>query len=561
MNCCNHVTVTSAFESARTAHLAAQRASARAFALRTIASAGLSAAILIALAGCTSHGAQTASTTPRGEYARTLAAEAARKNFDATAYTEDANVNPASGGVPARNGFQRGTPFSAFAAADAERGVPASASVAAFANSGSAAPSYGERTFNGVPGVSVNQTDTFTNSTNPQSIAAALSNSTANPEALTDAIDGLARATFADEGADFDPRPSADGKFLVYSSTQHRATADIYIKQIGSRSVTQLTADPASDIMPALSSDGSKIAFASDRSGAWKIYVMSAQGGQSVQMTFDGGSDLHPSWSPDGSRLVFCRLGSSSGRWEMWVLDAQQPAAAEFIGFGMFPEWCTVSATGVNASDKILFQRGRERGDRAFSLWTIDYAPGAVAAPTEVIASRGEAFINPTWSPDGKWIAFAAVPTNEVGATSTPAMGGKRAYAGMKGGAAVNTAAPTGRLCMASITGGGRVDLASGRFSSLMPAWGAGNRIYFVSNRGGADNIWSLSADKALAAAGASMNAPVAISGAHEAKPASPMHAEAKHDSPAEPAHATANESAAPTHAPSEPEHTTIPTP
>ena len=38
--------------------------------------------------------------------------------------------------------------------------------------------------------------------------------------------------------------------------------------------VTQLTKDPANDVMPAISPDGQWVAFASDRSGNWDIYLI-----------------------------------------------------------------------------------------------------------------------------------------------------------------------------------------------------------------------------------------------------------------------------------------------
>jgi TolB protein len=308
-----------------------------------------------------------------------------------------------------------------------------------------------------------------------------------NPtSAMIDGMEGLTQATFAAEGADFDPRLSKCGTWLVFASTQHRTTPDIYIKKVGSRTVTQLTADPASDVMPALSPDAKRIAFSSNRNGWWNLYLISIGGGQAVQLSTQAAHELHPTWSPDGQRLAFCRLGQVSGRWEVWVLEVDRPQVAEFIGYGMFPEWNPVAATGFDGSDKILFQRSRERGDRAFGLWTIDYKPGFAGSPTEVVSVPGQAAINATWGPDGRWIAYSTVPVN---ALSTPG------------------AAPAGRpaaadLWIASVEGTGRVNLTGGRFTNVMATWGADGRIYFVSDRAGVDNVWSVATDRALAAAG-----------------------------------------------------------
>ena len=75
------------------------------------------------------------------------------------------------------------------------------------------------------------------------------------------------QVTFASEGADFDPCLTPDGAKLVFASTQHRPTPDIYIKNVDGRVVTQLTDDAASDATPSVSPDGTRIAVASDRSG------------------------------------------------------------------------------------------------------------------------------------------------------------------------------------------------------------------------------------------------------------------------------------------------------
>jgi Tol biopolymer transport system component len=209
--------------------------------------------------------------------------------------------------------------------------------------------------------------------------------------------------------------------------------------------------------------------------------MMSVDGGQAVQVTSDPSHELHPSWSPDGKRIVYCRLGESSGRWEMWVSDTDQPQSSEFIGYGLFPTWCPVAGTGEGGRDKILFQRSRERGDRAFSVWTVNYKPGDASSPTEVASSQTAAVINPSWSPDGSRIVFATVPFSSAGGP---------------GAKPIST-----DLWMAGVDGSGRVNLTAGKSVNLMPTWSTDGRIYFVSDRSGIENIWSIGTEKAIAAA------------------------------------------------------------
>ena len=47
-----------------------------------------------------------------------------------------------------------------------------------------------------------------------------------------------------------------------------------------------------------------KIAFTSDRSGAFQIYAMNPDGSGQTQLTNDGGN-FQPAWSPDGRRIAF----------------------------------------------------------------------------------------------------------------------------------------------------------------------------------------------------------------------------------------------------------------
>ncbi len=324
-----------------------------------------------------------------------------------------------------------------------------------------------------------------------------------------DTMDSLAQVTFASQGSDFDPDVSRDAEYIVYASTQHRPTADIYLKAVNGRTITQLTADPGQDVMPVLSPDGSRVAFASNRSGSWDVYVMSVNGGQAVQVTSDPAHELHPSWSPDGSRLVFCRLGEVSGRWEMWVADVDQPMAGEFIGYGLFPSWCPVASTAPGKRDKILFQRSRERGDRAFSVWTVDYKSGDASSPTEIVSSATSAAINPAWSADGTRIVYATVP-----------------YA-----AGINLDRPSASdLWMCGVDGSGRVNLTTGRSVNLMPKWSSDGRIYFVSDRGGIDNIWSVGTDKAIMAATGKMPTPNTAMKKHKSEPAHAVVPAAEHE-------------------------------
>ena len=87
------------------------------------------------------------------------------------------------------------------------------------------------------------------------------------------------QVSFTSEGDDFDVAADPTGSKLVFASTRHRNTSDLYLQTVGGSAVTQLTTSPANDVMPAISPDGNRLAFASDRSGNWDLYLMDLSGG------------------------------------------------------------------------------------------------------------------------------------------------------------------------------------------------------------------------------------------------------------------------------------------
>ncbi|MCA9294512.1 MAG: PD40 domain-containing protein [Phycisphaerales bacterium] len=290
-----------------------------------------------------------------------------------------------------------------------------------------------------------------------------------------DATENVKQISFAQEGLDFDPDMAPDGATYVFASTRHRPTSDIYLSHIGSTAITQLTSDPAHDVMPSISPDGRRVAFASNRNGSWDIYIMSINGGQAVQLTHDSSQELHPTWSPDGRTVAFCRLGETSDRWEIWTIDAVEPGNMTYLTYGLFPEW-------QPNGDLIMFQRSRDRGDRYFSVWTVEYRHGEALRPTEIASSAVAAIINPSWSWDGRYVAYSTVFQSPQADPST-----KPDFAD---------------VWIQAIDGSGRTNLTGGWYVNVMPTWGPDGRIYFVSDRSGVDNIWSLGPEQAILAAG-----------------------------------------------------------
>ncbi|HEX4055186.1 MAG TPA: hypothetical protein VHX86_13060 [Tepidisphaeraceae bacterium] len=276
---------------------------------------------------------------------------------------------------------------------------------------------------------------------------------------------GFEEHTFIDEGFDSDVNIDPTGKWMVFTSTRDSDHPNIYMKRVDGVSVIQLTNDTADYAFPAFSPDGKQIAFCSTRAGQWDIYTMDVDGKNIVQITNDPMQHIHPSFSPDGTRLVYCCLGGKSGQWELWTVDLAT-SEKQMIGFGLFPTWSPLKTV-----DRIAFQRARQRGSRWFNLWTLDLVNGEACKVTEVAVSSNAAIVCPSWSPDGKDLAFATIaePNNS---TADKPLGQQDIWT-------VNS------------DGSDRHRVTDGVGLNLGPCWAADNRIFFVSDRGGAECIWS----------------------------------------------------------------------
>ncbi len=69
---------------------------------------------------------------------------------------------------------------------------------------------------------------------------------------------------------------------------------------------------------PAVSPDGSRIAFISDRDGNFEIYVVDVNGKNLRRVTNDAGKDLNPAWSPDGEWIAFA--SDRNGNFDIYVV-------------------------------------------------------------------------------------------------------------------------------------------------------------------------------------------------------------------------------------------------
>ena len=145
------------------------------------------------------------------------------------------------------------------------------------------------------------------------------------------------------------------------------------------------------EIEPRFSPDGTKIAFASSRSGSSQIWICNSDGSQPFSLTSFGESMTNrPRWSPDGRQIVF--YSNARGSRDIYVIDAEGGGLRQLTDHPSMesnPEW---SADGK----WIYFLSERSRSNR---VWKVSVA-GGDAVPV------GEFNGPPVESPDEKFLYY-----------------------------------------------------------------------------------------------------------------------------------------------------------
>ena len=165
----------------------------------------------------------------------------------------------------------------------------------------------------------------------------------------------------------------------------------------------QVTTWSGLDLFPTISRDGRIIAFASDRSGSFEIYVKQlVPGARDVQVTNDANQNLQPSISPDGSFIAFY----SKKRGGIWVIPATGGTPKQLTDFGSAPAFSPDGSQVAFQSDPLNDLGSNVRNALPPStIWVVQAKGGE---PTQ-LSKKGDppgGHGHPSWSPDGSRLVF-----------------------------------------------------------------------------------------------------------------------------------------------------------
>jgi Tol biopolymer transport system component len=241
----------------------------------------------------------------------------------------------------------------------------------------------------------------------------------------------LVRLTW-DGGLTTWPALSPDGTLLAYASDRAgRGDLDIWVQRMGGSDPIRLTANAADESMPAFSPDGSHVAYRSERDGGG-VFVVPSLGG-TERLLVPGCRD--PRYSPDG-RSIACWTGEIGG--------AFYPGSSRIV---------IVSASGGQPR---AFRPDFETA--AFPLWTPDGRALLFLGRKTVAGSKPASVVDWWMAPDGA--------------------GGERATGAIRA------------------FGTGRLSPPEGHFWLRPEAWhGGGREVLFTARQRDATNVWSLPLD------------------------------------------------------------------
>ncbi|MEJ2362053.1 MAG: Tol-Pal system beta propeller repeat protein TolB [Gammaproteobacteria bacterium] len=124
------------------------------------------------------------------------------------------------------------------------------------------------------------------------------------------------------DGSNLSPAWSPDGKRMAMSLSKD-GNAEIYIMDLASHQLHRITHNYAIDVEPTWTPDGRNLIFTSDRGGKPQLYEVAVgpdgPQGSPRRITFDGDQNLRADVSPDGKSVAM--VNETGGRYRVAVMD------------------------------------------------------------------------------------------------------------------------------------------------------------------------------------------------------------------------------------------------
>ena len=206
---------------------------------------------------------------------------------------------------------------------------------------------------------------------------------------------GMRRLTTEDNKRHFYPSLAPDGQSVLYSSFREQNVYEIYSLDLKDGSVDQLTDRLGVLTAPEVSPDGQTIIFVrgNPSTGNMQLMVMDRNGENAENMPQILGWD--PTWSPDGKQILFAS-GPEDGV-QLFVVNRDGGGLHQVSNLPAIRGRSDWSADGQS----IVTYSG--------PAWKREvYMMNADGSNARQLTPSGGNSQGPSFSPDGKWVAFTA---------------------------------------------------------------------------------------------------------------------------------------------------------
>jgi Tol biopolymer transport system component len=201
---------------------------------------------------------------------------------------------------------------------------------------------------------------------------------------------------------------SPDGKWLAVQLQRRDRTAQIGLVTVGDGSLRILkSVDWRGATKILFSPDGKYVAFdlpVSETAEQRDVFVLAVDGTREIPAVVQPSQDVVMGWAPDGTRLLFAsdRTGSM-GIWALPFGDGRPQGTPELIKADIG------QALPIGLSPSGALYYGVQVGNRDIQVAPFDFGTGEfLSKPVKPIQDFVGEHRQPDWSPDGKYLAYVS---------------------------------------------------------------------------------------------------------------------------------------------------------
>jgi len=225
---------------------------------------------------------------------------------------------------------------------------------------------------------------------------------------------------------------------------------------LGQESPVQFTEGAHRDVDPMISPDGNSLAFASDRTGNFDIWVYNYDKKAFMQVTHSEKDDRYPNWTADSKKVLF--NSDRTGNGDVYETSVESPAGNLQLTVS---EHLEEYASYRPGSQEMVFARAEKRNIlRRKMAIVLTENPASTA---RVLVDDGD---EPRFSPDGKQMVFVSRRTKN------------------------------NDIWLTDMSGGALLQLTTSEKDDRNPCFSPdGKQIVFASNRTGNFDLWVMDVD------------------------------------------------------------------